>query len=271
MKMKNLVGYLLIAFFVAGLANYFVGAERKEAHVTVVVRDVSVLAKNAQHAAVVNDLVGEGNAVRTGGESRAELTFTDQTLARIGANSVFSFGAGGKEFDLGEGAMLLAAPKSAGTVKVNTAAVTAAVSGFTALFESHKKDWSKFIVLEGEACVRSKSSNGPCTTLHPGEMLLFRDGKFTSVKQINLEKTVRSAGLINKFPKLPNWSLTAIQTVVNNQGSTGGQAPGGYYNDQGGNNATYERNNTQPANSPRQPPPPASPPPTPPIIPSPPG
>jgi hypothetical protein len=32
----------------------------------------------------------EGTAVRTGLESRAELTFTDQTLARLGANTVFS-------------------------------------------------------------------------------------------------------------------------------------------------------------------------------------
>lgn len=269
MKVKNLFGYLLVAFFVAGLANYFVAAERKEAHVTVVVHDVSVLAKNAQRAAVLNDLVGEGNAVRTGTESRAELTFTDQTLARIGANSLFSFGAGGKEFDLGEGAMLLAAPKSAGTIKVNTAAVTAAVSGFTALFESHKKEWSKFIVLEGEACVRRKGSSDACVTLHPGEMLLFRDGRFTDVKQINLDKTLRSAGLINKFPKLPTWSLNAIQNVVNNP--SGGQGPGGYYNDQGGNNAVYERNSSAPVPPNPQKPPNPNPPPTPPPIPSPPG
>src|SRR5437868_3561337 len=92
-KMKNLFGYLLIGFFVAGLANFFVGAERKDAHITAVIKDASVLAKNASRTAVLNDLVSEGNAVRTGNDSRAELTFTDQTLARVGANSVFSFGA----------------------------------------------------------------------------------------------------------------------------------------------------------------------------------
>lgn len=270
MKMKNLVGYFLTAFFLAGLANYFVGAERKEAHVTVVVRDVSVLAKNAQRAAVLNDLVNEGSAVHTGAESRAELTFADQTLARIGANSLFSFGGGGKEFDLSEGAMLLAAPKSAGTLKVNTAAVTAAVSGFTALFESHKTHWSKFIMLEGEACVRRKNTTEPCVTLHAGEMLLFRDGRFTDTKQINLEKTVRSAGLISKFPKLPAWSLDAIKGATNNQAGNGGGPPGGYYNDQGGSNSVYERNNaTPPPPKPPKPPPPTPPQPSPP--PSPPG
>lgn len=42
----------------------------------------------AQGAVVQNE-----NVVRTGTESRAELEFTDLTLARIGANSIFTFDA----------------------------------------------------------------------------------------------------------------------------------------------------------------------------------
>ena len=263
--MKNVVGYLLIAFFVAGLANYFVAAERKEAHITAVIKDVSVLARNAARTAVLNDLVSEGNAVRTGTDSRAELTFTDQTLARVGANSVFSFGAGGKEFDLASGAMLLAAPKSAGTIKVNTAAVTAAVSGFTVLLDSQK-----VLVMEGTACVGRKGHPGePCITLNPGDMISFDNGKLSQVKKISIDRVVRTAKLVTTFKKpLPAWSLNAIKTAVNNQGgaTAGGSPPGGYYNDQGGNNATYQRNEGTPPPQPPKPPPP--PPPTP--LPSPP-
>ncbi|MFN2509647.1 MAG: hypothetical protein ABR589_12850, partial [Chthoniobacterales bacterium] len=52
----------------------------KEARVTHVIRDVKLLPEQAApRDAVVNDDVHDGTAVRTGVESRTELTFTDQT------------------------------------------------------------------------------------------------------------------------------------------------------------------------------------------------
>src|SRR5438045_4212529 len=121
--MKNLPGYFLLGLFVIGATTFVFAAQRKEARVTQVIKDVRVLAANtAPRAASVNDSVTEGNAVRTGGESRAELTFVDQTLARIGANTVFSVGEGAKDFDLASGAMLLAVPKQNGTVRVSVGA-----------------------------------------------------------------------------------------------------------------------------------------------------
>src|ERR1700731_2119450 len=85
-----------------------VAAEKKDARITQVVREVRVLAsRSASRAASVNDVVGEGTAVRTGGESRAELTFRDQSLTRLGANTLFSFGPGARDYDLSNGAVLL--------------------------------------------------------------------------------------------------------------------------------------------------------------------
>ncbi|MDQ3626248.1 MAG: FecR family protein [Verrucomicrobiota bacterium] len=80
----------------------------------------------------------EGTAVRTGVESRTELTFADQTLARLGANTIFSFDEGTRSMDLGGGAMLLRVPKDAGGAKITTAAVTAAITGTTVLLEYNK-------------------------------------------------------------------------------------------------------------------------------------
>ncbi|MDQ3545935.1 MAG: hypothetical protein M3429_05375, partial [Verrucomicrobiota bacterium] len=58
-------------------------AQLKEARVSQVVRDVKLLPQQAApRAAAIRDEVREGTAVRTGIESRAELTFTDETLAR---------------------------------------------------------------------------------------------------------------------------------------------------------------------------------------------
>ena len=60
---------------------------------TDVVKDVNVLAAptKATIPAKVNAEVKAPDLVRTGADSRAELTAPDQTITRIGANTVFSF------------------------------------------------------------------------------------------------------------------------------------------------------------------------------------
>src|SRR5205809_598567 len=90
------------AIFIAlSLSDFATAAGKKDAHVTQVIRDVRLLTSKAgTRPATVNDAVQEGQAVRTGGESRAELTFVDQTITRLGANTVFAYGDGAKEFDL---------------------------------------------------------------------------------------------------------------------------------------------------------------------------
>src|SRR5215470_4602021 len=82
--------FLLACLFFSSSCLY--AAELKEAHVTQVVNDVKLLPQQAApRVATVNDSVKNGTAVRTGSESRSELTFTDQTIARLGANTIFSF------------------------------------------------------------------------------------------------------------------------------------------------------------------------------------
>lgn len=233
--MKTLFLSVVFAIVVAlGLSRFAVAAEKKDARVTQVIRDVRLLAKNNARPASVNDPVREGQAVRTGDESRAELTFTDQTLTRLGANTVFSFGENAKEFDLASGAVLLCVPKSAGTVKINTAAATAAVSGFTAMVDYHHKVGYKFILLEGHACVSLKASPGePCMELGPGDMLAIPDGarRFTEKKHVDVKKLANSAKLINGFNnKLPGWALKEIFVTVDNQ-QNGPPPPGGGYTD----------------------------------------
>src|SRR3981081_3887706 len=66
----------------------------KSARVTQIIKDVRLLGGAGARAAAVSDEVREGAAVRTGVESRAELTFADLTITRLGANTVFSFHPG---------------------------------------------------------------------------------------------------------------------------------------------------------------------------------
>src|SRR5438105_6593768 len=102
------------------------GAELKEARVTAVIKDVKLLPGQTEpKPAVVNDKIATDTAVRTGVDSRSELTFSDLTIARLGANTIFSFDKGTRTVELGGGAILLRVPKDSGGAKINTAAVTA--------------------------------------------------------------------------------------------------------------------------------------------------
>src|SRR5205814_2023966 len=70
---------------IIGFAASVPAAQLKEARVTQVVKDVKLLPIGAAaRPAAVSDEVRDGTAVRTGVESRSELKFTDQTLARLG-------------------------------------------------------------------------------------------------------------------------------------------------------------------------------------------
>ncbi len=67
--------------------------------------------------------------MQTGGQSRSELTFKDQTITRLGEKTIFSVGEGPRTIDLGSGQFLLYAPKKAGSAKVKIGPVTAAITG----------------------------------------------------------------------------------------------------------------------------------------------
>src|SRR5438105_14803618 len=147
---SNLVAAICLIGTAAGVASLLFAADQKQARVTEVIHDVRLLAaQTAGRSAAVNDTVREGTAVRTGTDSRAELTFVDQTLTRLGANTVFSFGAAARTYDLGSGAILMSAPKETGTVKITTAVATCAVSGFTMISEYHGNTWNKVLMFNG--------------------------------------------------------------------------------------------------------------------------
>jgi hypothetical protein len=105
-------------------------AELKEANVTQVIQDVRLLPSNAApRPASVSDRVHEDTAVRTGVESRTELTFQDMTITRLGSQTIFSFKGGTRTINLKSGSILLSVPKNSGGGQIKTAAVTASVTG----------------------------------------------------------------------------------------------------------------------------------------------
>jgi hypothetical protein len=187
-------------------------AQLKQARVSQVIKDVKLLpAQAAPRPASVSDEVREGTAVRTGVESRAELTFTDQTLARLGANTIFSFNEGTRNLELGGGAMLLRVPKNAGGAQINTAAVTAAITGTTIMLEYHPDAYIKFIVLEGTGRIFRKDHMGESVLLHAGQMLIVNPKAkgLPDPVDVDLDRLMKTSLLINGFAPLPSGDLIA--------------------------------------------------------------
>lgn len=190
----------------------------RQARVTEVVKDVKLLPTgSAARPAVISDEVHNGTAVRTGLESRAELTFADATLARLGANTVFSFTEGTRNLDLNDGAMLLRVPKNAGGAKINTAAVTAAITGTTIMLEFHKHSYVKFIVLEGTGRVYLPGRIGESVLVNAGQMLITKpDAKnLPQPVDVDVKKLMKTSRLIKGHSKMG--SETLIAQVAANQ------------------------------------------------------
>ncbi len=130
--------WLLVALSLGTPSRPVLAEQLSEAQITRIIKKVEMLPEQAAaRPALLKDTVRGGTAVRTGTESRTELTFTDQTLTRLGANTTFTFNEGSRNIDLGVGAMLLYVPKNSGGAKISTAAVTAAITGTTVLIEAH--------------------------------------------------------------------------------------------------------------------------------------
>jgi hypothetical protein len=213
----NFVWPLIVLLSLIAPAGSTIAAELKEARVTRIIKEVRLLpAQAAPRPAVVNDNVRSGTAVRTGADSRTELTFTDLTLARLGANTIFSFNEGTRNLDLGGGAVLLQVPKGAGGAKITTAAVTAAITGTTVLMEYHRNAYIKFIVLEGTARMYLKNRLGESVLIGPGQMLIVNPNakSLPDPVHVDLKRLVKTCLLITEFAPLASQPLILQQIQI---------------------------------------------------------
>src|SRR5256886_1614835 len=137
-SLRTSIGVGSILFWALAFVSPADAAELKAARVTQIINDVKLLpGQAAARAAIVNESIGIGTAVRTGVDSRTELTFSDLTITRLGANTVFSFNGAARQIDLGSGAVLVQVPRNGAEATVRTAAVTAAITGGIALCASN--------------------------------------------------------------------------------------------------------------------------------------
>lgn len=208
-------------FFLAGLLCIClpaIAAPLTESTFTEVVKDVNVVAASTKAAqpASLNEIVHAPDLVRTGPASRAELTAPDQTITRIGANTVFSFEPTGRQIDLEKGNVLFHSPAGKGGGSIRSGGAAAAVLGTTLIVSSTGTGGFKVILLEGHGTVTLP--NGRSTTLHAGQLVFVLPGqtRFGHVLEINLDKLVGGSLLVNGFSH-PLPSLGLIENAIDQQ------------------------------------------------------
>lgn len=193
----------------------------RTANVTTAVNEVQVFqGSSAAHAAAVGEKVATPSSVQTGRQSRAELTFNDNTITRLGQNSVFSFREGGRNVELQQGSILLQVPKTAGGATIRTATVTAAITGTTVMFEYSPGKWIKLLTLEG---TQKLSINGSkeSTDVPAGKMIIMPpNARFIPQPlTIDVAKVVATSPLAGQGPfgPLPPAARELIQQTIKDQ------------------------------------------------------
>ena len=204
---------LLCALVIAGASiGGFVLSQtpEPEGRVTTIFHDVQLLPAQADaRAAAINDKVDEGTALRTGGDSRSELTFADLTITRLGENTIYSFNRAGRSVRLDSGSILLYARKNSGAAEISTKAVSVGITGTTLIFESRPDSYDRLIVLEGNARFSLNNYPDQSTELHAGQLLNVRAGakKLPKPGRVDLRRIIKTHPLIKNFPPLPSLDL----------------------------------------------------------------
>jgi hypothetical protein len=213
--------FLLIA------PGYVLSAQLRLARLTQVINDVTLLPlQKAPKPAQVNDEVSRGTAVRTGARSRSELIFTDQTLVRLGASTIYSFREGTRIMDLGGGAVLLQMPRGGPGAKITTGVMTSAVTG-TVMLKYDPNSHLRFIVLEGTARLDPEGAANRSIQVRAGEcsvtQLMPQLARLSDVFDIDLKRLMATSLLIKRFPPLDSEYLIMREVQRQSKERSSGQ------------------------------------------------
>jgi hypothetical protein len=215
---------LAILAIAAAVANSS-AAPPDAARITQLANDVKLLPSHTSaKAAAVNESVPEGAVLRTGADSRVELTFADGMLARVAPNSTFRF-AEARAFEVGAGAVLVHAPKGSGTMRIETDDVSISTTGATLAVETLKTDKHddaadhtttthyRVSVLDGEVALHSSRRAGDAVTVTARHAAITSsDATAAKIVKFDVAEWMQRNPLLTDFRPLPAALLALIGT-----------------------------------------------------------
>jgi hypothetical protein len=207
--------FIFTAWVVCVGVTAFAAGPLTESTFTEIIRQADVVAAAGQAVtpARTNEVFRVPDMVRTGPDSRLEMTAPDQTVTRVGANAVFTFDAGERSIRLFKGSILFHPPAGAGGGTVRHGGTAASVLGTTMICAVLSDGGFKVMVLEGEATVTL--ANGAPIDLKAGQMMIVPpDGDhFGPVVEVNLGQLVYHLLLVAGFSQ-PLSSMPLIAGAI---------------------------------------------------------
>jgi hypothetical protein len=145
--------------------------------------------------------IADGEYLKTGVKSRAELQLPDLTITRMGANTIFNYTVANNEVDLQAGTILFSKPKDGKQMNIKTAAVTAAIVGTTGFIHVHGHDFL-FGLIEGKAYLTIGGAKFP---VGPGQIFQYATGGTPRTYSYNVPLMLETSTMITGFTHpLPN-------------------------------------------------------------------
>ena len=222
MHIHREVQLLTLVAITSSLMNWFPSeanaASASQARITRVTNHVQLVRPmTAARSASVSGIVDEDTIIRTGSSSGAELTFPDETVVRLAANTSFSFKNGTHDLSLGEGAALVQAPKSANGAKIHAGTVASAITGTTAMIEYHPGVY-KFLVLEGTGRLYRPGHPGDSVLVGPGQLVMGNPSAAVSDPvDFDIARFVKTSRFVADLPPLRSEKLIAAESQKQQQ------------------------------------------------------
>jgi hypothetical protein len=188
------------------LLNATTDANSQAPRITAIVKQARVSVKGAEPRTIsVGDSVSEHNEIVTGADSRIELSFGLDAVARLGANAALTVKS--KDvIELSRGTLLLHFPGGI-KAKVEAGPVSVVVGRATAVLE-YDHSVFKLLVLEGTARLYRPAKLGDSVLVHSGEMVFGNaTAPLTDPVNFDIGRFVDTCPLIHDFSPLPNERL----------------------------------------------------------------
>jgi len=210
---KNTAVWFGVTLFAAGgtLSQGALNA-LSELKITEVVNEVNVLDTGTRKTKRVRaqETFHAAEVLSTGAASRAELVAADGTVARVGANSIFSVASEKREVSLEKGSVMFQSPKGRGGGVIRSASATASVIGTSLIVTATQNGGFKMLVLEGKA--QATLPGGGSSILTAGQMTFVMPGSkaFGPVINFRLKDQVGGSSLVKGFKS----ELPAVEKIT---------------------------------------------------------
>jgi hypothetical protein len=214
----------------------------KDAVVTYVSSGVRLQTASAESAsAAVGDLVSAGMTILNRANARSELTFKNNVVLRLGANTTVKLDELelnpllqkvyvdrvldrlvrkdflGNVIELNEGAVLFQIPKRT-SAHLSTASLNITSDNATGLLERNGDSYIKLLILSGQAHVSLAQRLDERMDLKAGQILILspKSKELPDIAYFDIQRAISTCQLISDFPPLP--SETSIAKAARKQG-----------------------------------------------------